>query len=134
MKINSVVFINWSGNFKDGVDHNNYYCLPETYYVYMPARICAFSTCYAEPQNGQAGNIQLASIVYTINDTPTSYGRWLVPTMHFDEVYDQTHFLTSLMMTPRKYWPSREGFEYIEDIRKNFDYYNRHSGKLGASF
>ena len=129
MKINSVVFVHWSGDFDEGRDHNGYLCLPRRYYVYMPVRICTFSSYAAR-----------AGISYDIDSQPRRRGLlqggvWPhIPIMHLDEVYDQTHFLTSLLLTPRKFWPSARQYQHIEDTRKDFNYHNRHIGKVEIPF
>ncbi len=133
MKVHSVVFIHWSGDFKRGSDESGYYCLPTRYYVYMPVRICNFST-YQSEEEADTSEAPIAGIQYDLDDKLTRHGEWNVPTMHFDEVYNQSHFLRSLLLTPRKFWPTSHQFEHIAYVQKNFNYYNRYTSQLDTPF
>jgi len=123
--INSVVFIHWIGDFNAGIDCNGYYCLPTNYYVYMPVRICNIVTLSIDSsqQNGSS-DIATAGIQYDVRKAPTRYGAWNIPLYHLDKEYDQGHFLQTLLLTPKKFWPVGPQWLWIEQVRKEFDKFN----------
>lgn len=120
IKVGSVVFINWSGDYTSGEDDVGYYCLPRNYYVYMPIRVCSFNRVHVDEHSYRCAGIQYDLGAGGFN------AMWNVIIHHLDEVYDQRRFLTSLLITPHTYWPSPERFKYIEDVREDLDYHNRH--------